>query len=195
MTRLLLVVLIFFLSNTTSAQVRETSLPPTIEPIYRDYVWDFISRSHGLVTFLDFQYLTIKTTRMEYSEKREGRIGLCTWGMLGITRSRIDIDPTFFNHQSILRQWSLLFHEIGHCVCNENHPDIETPEHWIVRFLNRLHINHRRINQIYLHDGCPRTLMYPYDLSQSCLLAHQDYYVQEMFGHCHPTPHILLRGF
>jgi hypothetical protein len=188
-------ILVLFLSLAfpAHAQLKENLLPTAINPLYHDYVWDFIYRSHGKVTFLDFQHIILEPATLEYSEKHEGIIGMCHWGFM--TRNRIEIDSLFFETHSSIKQWELLFHELGHCICNRPHPDLAITEHWIVGVLNKIGINHVRWSSLYLHDGCPSTIMYPYDLTEQCLKAHQEYYVQEMFEHCNPTPAVLLMPY
>jgi hypothetical protein len=68
----------------------------------------------------------------------------------------IAVDSTFWTNASDLGREQLVFHELGHCI------------------FGRLH------NRMTLPDGCPKSIMNPYNFSDACYSAHRTEYLQEL---------------
>jgi hypothetical protein len=63
-----------------------------------------------------------------------------------------------FQEAPIEEKYSLVIHELGHCLLNLNHKDG------------------------YLPDGCPISIMHPSDTMFGCFFRKQDYYFKELFN-------------
>ena len=178
---------VFFLLFS-SASFAQESKAPLVDPAFKNYREEFINLSGGLITPDNIAQISIHFKKLEYSEKGEGTIGLCYWGFnafgKGGTPPRIEIDPSYWEFHSEIQKRALIFHEIGHCGCQREHPNVEV--NWLVKLLDKAHISHRRYAINYFEDTCPRTIMHPYDLSSACLTRHKKYYDEEMFKHCTP---------
>ena len=147
----------------------------------REFVNEFIADSHG--KFTDRKQLTpIYIATLEYSDKGYGVIGLCYWGLWGSQR-RIELDQVFLDTQSRLERKALVYHELGHCACNRDHTDYIAS--WLVGILDKAGVDHVRAAGYY-PDGCPRSLMHPFNVGYSCLATHWDQYKVELFKQCNP---------
>jgi hypothetical protein len=83
-----------------------------------------------------------------------------TIGRCFIGYKHIDIDPKFWYNNYGKRKIALFLHEAAHCICLSEH------------------INGN------LKDGCPKSIMSPYILSNYCLNKHWDFYIKELFKDC-----------
>lgn len=188
-------VLLFVLFSTVGYAIPErmTPLYPSNDPEFSDYIEDFILRSKDLISHRDFEHINISFKPQEYSSDAKGKdtvvIGMCfwNWGILG-AKNRIEIDPAYWKQAGPFEKWNLIFHEMGHCVCNRVHPDLKEDAGWFVRWLSGVGVQTVHSQDHYLHDGCPATIMHPYNISNECVHDHQRYYVEELFAECHPTP-------
>ena len=157
-----------------------------IDPEFMPYVVAFIKASGGKVRWEDFKDVAIVFGALEYGEKDVGVIGLCHWGFPGIEPRFIEIDAKYYAKHSKISRFALLFHEMGHCVLNEDHPDLEVNK--FIHWLESLGVKTVR-SQIenYLPDGCPKTLMHPYDFSEECVMTHFEYYLKELYENGQPN--------
>ena len=73
---------------------------------------------------------------------------------------KITIDPTYFFKANEKQKSALIYHELGHCVCDKVHYDKK------------------------LKDGCPKSLMYQNIPWNSCLQTHWNYYIIELRERC-----------
>jgi hypothetical protein len=183
MTRLIALLVLFF---SISVSGQELIRPGTIDPVFKDYVEDFIVRSNGQVTPAHFRYLSVQFKKLEYSEKSHGIIGMCYWGFnfFGrLTPPHIEIDPTYWEYSGVQNRWALLFHEFGHCVLNRQHT--ATEDDWFIIFLKTIHIRTQR--EINFVDGCPKSIMNPTDFPEWCIEDHRKQYVKELFANGNPA--------
>lgn len=187
-----LMVVLFCNIGCASLPARFTPLYPPNDPEFNIYIDDFIYRSHGMLGHRDFENLDISFKPQDYSAGKivddASVIGMCywNWGILG-AKNRIEIDPMYWKTAGEYEKWNLIFHEMGHCVCNLQHPDIKE-ESGFIGWLNDVGITTVRKQEHYLRDGCPATIMHPLNLSNECVADHQQYYIQELFSRCKPTP-------
>jgi hypothetical protein len=109
--------------------------------------------------------------------EKGGAIGTCYFNFGGPTK--IVIDPDWWETAPPEEHWALIFHELGHCICNRDHP--VTDETWFVQFLQ--YLGWPSTNN-YLKDGCEKTLMNPYNVRSYCVNSHKAYYIEELFKEC-----------
>jgi hypothetical protein len=146
-----------------------------------------LSAENGLV-------FTHKVTIGMTTIKRASIIGLCTYGD---TFREIDLDIGFMRSEPEIRKRALVFHEMTHCYCDRRH-DYDNGAEYPASPLQNIftHFKVKIGQQIpwcldknvpgYLEDGCPKSIMHPFILSELCLKNHQDYYIKEMFARCKP---------
>jgi len=165
-------------------------IPSSLE--LRTHVDDF-SKVHGKVTTKQiYDTMSVDFVPQGWESGKGGTIGSCTYPMFG-QKGILEIDPEFWNRASDSEKWGLMWHELGHCVCSLGHPidreELDKPyeEGWFIRFLHRLGIktaNRDPRKDLYLIDGCPKTLMHPYLPSSYCLTAHKARYQQDIVKRC-----------
>ena len=81
-------------------------------------------------------------------------VGYCRFGMV----PEIVVSREYWDRSDYLSREELMFHELGHCVLDRDHNDSK------------------------FEDGCPKSFMYKYVISRSCIEAHREEYLAEMFG-------------
>ena len=105
-------------------------------------------------------------------------LGVCYNMMRKDTFIKID-RPSWYKYGPLSQQ-ALVFHELGHCICNIPHT---TPNDSIIdKILDGILIKKREV--IYLSDGCASSLMYPYAIGSRCLERHWNYYIKDLQEKC-----------
>lgn len=111
------------------------------------------------------------------SEKRT--LGIC---YRTFHRSTIVIDTQYWKTASPTGRAFTMYHELGHCVCNLEHTEIT--DSWFKPFqeffvkIGLIKIKPR------LADGCPASIMHPYDMGEFCMLNNYMYYINELKESC-----------
>jgi len=105
--------------------------------------------------------------------------GLC-W--LERKNKLIYLDIKTWKGYSKLQKEVLLFHELGHCVCDLDHEHFHGvyPEDPVVP-KNEI----EKIKAGFLEDGCPVSIMHPRVLSNSCYKKHRTFYRYELNVRCY----------
>lgn len=188
-TRILLFsfISLFFTTLGAATPIMLEMRPPPglVDPEFQKYIKQFIVLSKGKANSMDFTDVSIIFSKLEFSEKNIGVIGLCHWGFPGLEAPYIEIDRNYWESHSSISRWSLIFHEMGHCILGREHPMLEMGS--FIKWLESLGIKTIRHQENYLKDGCPKTLMHPYDFSDSCITDHLDYYIKELYTDTSPT--------
>lgn len=85
------------------------------------------------------------------------KLGVCNY-LTGI----VEIDPGqwYRGGENRTRKKALIYHELGHCICFEDHDD---------RVMN---------------DSCPVSMMNSQLVPTNCLWKHWDHYIKELRGKC-----------
>jgi hypothetical protein len=148
-----------------------------IDPEFMDFVNDFVIRSEGQIGNAHVRKLSMQFANLEGST-----IGVCYWQRPWEPYIRVEIDRAYWHTEDVFHQWSLIFHELGHCLCNREHT--LNPRSWVVQWLDSLNIRHQR--HWTFPDGCPRSVMNPTDFSSECVAQHQEEYIREIFSGCQP---------
>ncbi len=94
----------------------------------------------------------------------------------------IQIDRVTWELYDENRREILVFHELGHCVCDLEH----------VHFLGQYSREQKppekeedRLRSGFLEDGCPVSIMHPFVLSSQCYSKHRQHYRYELHLRCH----------
>lgn len=149
---------------------------PKIDPVFEPYIEDFIVMSSGKINRSDFDKLN-----MEFVAGFDGRI-------VGLCRTRpfhgpeITIDAEYFKYAPSERKKILVFHELGHCICNRGH------DNRYGKYENLLgnKIEYVSLDKGYFPDTCPISLMHPDILTDLCISKHKSEYIKELFENCNP---------
>jgi len=155
----------------------------SVDQNLRSYAEDFIGDSHGMLRDGDLDHVHFKFEKLGYDVKLgSGIIGMC-YRTIFSDNFTIGIDPDYWNNAYTWEddRWQLMYHELGHCMCNLEHP-IDSEPLKFIEFLGRYGIKHNRYKMFF--DGCPMTLMHPINVEHYCLNNHREYYVKEIFKHC-----------
>lgn len=179
--RTLIFLLVFFFSFSAPSAVQ---FFPKIEPKFQYEVIEFINDSQGKVTVKIVNPLSMKEASLAWSDPKsdERTIGLCWWLPLG--PNRVEIDKLFWEYGSSVSKKALIYHELGHCVCNRDHVPPNSAK-WLTDFLDSLQIRH--VRAVELPDGCPKSLMNPVMPDDACLQRHWGLYKDELFKTCVPN--------
>lgn len=130
-----------------------------------------------------------KKVSLGFSDIDRGNvIGTCTFGN---KFREIDLDNSFWKRASWNSKIALVYHEMTHCYCTREHdfgdgtayPD-ESLKFILDRILNKIPTPLKP--EGYLEDGCPKSIMHPIIVDNSCFEAHYNYYIREMFNRCNP---------
>lgn len=156
----------------------------TAPPELQSHVDTFVADSKGLVRH-EYIIGDMSFKPLEYSEKGSGVIGLCYMPMPPFDPTlKIEIDPKWWSGASDIMKKQLMYHELAHCVCFEDHK-LPTEAIWIEKLLNNMGIRTKRRGS--LPDGCEDSIMYEYVNSDRCVEKHWDTYVEDVFKSCHPN--------
>lgn len=162
-----------FLTCCCTIIVTDLSFVPKksgIDPKAKPYVdkWMNLAKEKGLI----FDHNV--SVNFENIDK-DSIVGICHYG-LGFRE--ITLDNKYWNTYSDTKKFMLVLHESGHCNCNRVHGWTE----------NHIYEN----DGGYLHpgkdgffkDGCPITVMFPYNVEDFCYKAHYSEYIKDMLDKC-----------
>jgi hypothetical protein len=106
-------------------------------------------------------------------------LGQCTWLLNG--GYEIEINRYYWKNSTFIGKEFLIFHELEHCVRFRGHTDIKQKREslwdYIEAIAQALGIIEKKG---FFKDGCPKSIMYPYDTSELCNINHYNEYIQEI---------------
>lgn len=126
---------------------------PTVDTELEEYVQYFKDAADLYSVKVNFNNLSVSFVD-RFPE--HDWVGLCQSGR-GVSKF-ISIHKGYFKKAPPEVRYSLVAHELGHCVLGKSHVGG------------------------YLSDGCPQSIMHPSDGLFGCFFKHQDYYFKELFG-------------
>ena len=106
----------------------------------------------------DFRKITGKSARfitIGFKKINDKFSGICYYAI-----NNIAINKNHWNRMDKYKKKSVVYHELGHCVCWEGH------------------------DYRFLRDGCPRSLMYYATISSWCLRHHWNHYLSDLREKC-----------
>lgn len=96
----------------------------------------------------------------------------------GLFFREITIDSTYWEKMDSVDRTMTVWHEMGHCYCNEGH---------------QFGKDHKKYSDDgvspkdgFFSDSCPKSFMYPYIIYQGCIYEHFGEYVDDLFKNCRP---------
>lgn len=148
---------------------------------FRPYTEDFskIVDNEKLKSRIDKTVIMFSNLNTEKKEEEKRTLGICYRTPLRLT---IVIDEEYWKYASPTNKAFTMYHELGHCVCNLEHTEIT--ESWYKPFqqffanLGLIKLKPR------LPDGCPGSIMHPYDMGEFCMLNNFMYYLEEIKESC-----------
>jgi hypothetical protein len=126
----------------------------------------------------------VKNTSIIFSDMpvKDGmqQIGYCA--MMFTEYPVIYVDRKSYYSSSPMENEFTLLHELGHCICNRFHT---SPSQGLAGVWEKLLFKLGIAKEMEaLSDGCPSSLMYPYDVSETCMISHYFYYLNEFKKGC-----------
>lgn len=114
-------------------------------------------------------------------------IGICNYGT---NWREIDLDSGWWDTQTSTEQLMLIFHELTHCYCGRDH-DYEDGTKYLPTAELRLQeaeewSKHGGPKPGRFEDACPKSIMYPIVIDETCAYSHYSEYIEEMFNRCTP---------
>lgn len=195
MRSLLLLIVVFFVTNCTQPPIKAEKAKPApehvgeaVDPELKVIVDEFFSLSKRFnITFQN--EASIGFSNLDKYKKTA--IGLCTYGD---GWREIDIDKNYWKRATWLSKIALVYHELAHAYCDRRHdygknkkyqdPEIQA----IIDIFNpeRIPMSLIMTPPGFFDDGCPLSLMHPTIIDDVCTKKHYDHYVREMFERCDP---------
>lgn len=166
-----ILVLLFSVNACASFHKEETVVDPTFN--------DFVT---------EFKHISKKTDKRHYedlsivfSEKDMGdAIGTC---YESIFYSKIEISKDFWTYSNYIDKQALIYHELGHCVCNLGHTDISNSGAWYERIIYKIKYWMFGDEEKF-KDGCPISWMNSNIVSSDCSYRHFDEYIADIKNRC-----------
>lgn len=166
----LLIFLILVTCNTLLFKVNWRPKFKDVDPKVQTYAdqWLESSELYGI----NFNH---KVTIGFANINRPNVVAECEYG-LGFRE--ITIDSTYWKDMDETNRSMTLWHEMGHCYCNEGH---------------QFGKDHKKYNEDgvnpkdgFFSDSCPKSFMYPYVMYEGCLYIHFSEYMDDIFQNCKP---------
>jgi hypothetical protein len=159
--------ILLFLSLFSSCSSSITKKHKDINPAFEPYLTEIIEESKGKIT-----KNTIKNLTMGFTNFND----ISIVGHCNKIAYEIEIDLKYWTISSEERRLEIIMHEIGHCVLHRYHTN---PKY---EFWHDLPLDLGLVsNSGRLRDGCPTSVMHPYDMGWFCFTKHKEYYMDELF--------------
>lgn len=124
-----------------------------------------------------------KKVKIVFSNIKEAdAVGLCKYS---VPYREIVFDKNYWEKSTKITRLALVFHEMIHCFCGRKHDHNGLPYEEPKTSNIACKLSEDSSGR-YFEDECPTSIMHPVVLSDSCMLSHYNYYVEEMFDHCNP---------
>jgi hypothetical protein len=152
-----------------------------IDPRLSGYLDSFMIRYGHLVDPKTAEGLTMGISVVGFTNTNA--VGRCYYSKLPDGGREISISYWDFSWYSESQREELVFHELGHCLCNLDHthkggtyrePDKEYPSNNLEEW--------PKLG--YLPDGCPASTMYPRVMGSDCYEKHRELYLQDILNRC-----------
>lgn len=155
----------------TSPFPRYFSVDPQIKPFVQQYMQ--LAKERGI----KFNH----NVNIGFRSINRGQVaGQCHYGLFF---REIDVDTKYWDYFSDISATALLYHELSHCYCGRSHDYGQNKEYGDDADKAR---KNPKISDGFFVDGCPKSLMFPEIVSDSCFMIHYGEYVDEMFKDCEP---------
>lgn len=175
MKKLLIIILTCFSFSTNSQLYSAMTVDNEFVPYVQDFKLIVNNKKHdNKVKNISILFDDIK------KDGNEQTLAYCQ--MMFTDNPVIYVDrKEYYSATPMSREFTLL-HEMGHCICSRFHTE---QSRGMIGFFENI-LFHLGIVQKkgYLPDGCPSSLMHPYEFSESCMMSHYFYYIDEFKQGC-----------
>lgn len=146
---------------------------------FAPYIQDIRYLLHDSRYAYKIDNLSITFSDLGGDEKTQ-KLGHCN--MMFTDDPEIVIDHKSYYELSPTSRYFLMLHEGAHCLCNRFHT--AESRGFVGFFENILFKLGIAKKKGFYKDGCPMSLMHPYEMTQSCMLDHFMEYIKEFQQGC-----------
>ena len=176
MKNILLILMLFFLKPTSFQVYRSTMVDNELAPYIQDFKLIVKNKKY------DDRLNNISIIFEDIPKESDNYQTLAYCGMMFVEDPIIYVDRKSYKDATPMSKEFTILHEMGHCVCNRFHTE---QSKGITGFLERILFNLGLVQKKgFLPDGCPSSLMHPFDFSESCMMRHYFYYIEEYKKGC-----------
>lgn len=171
----------FFTLNSSCSSVIADYTTRETHKEFKPYIQDFKYMIEG--SRYEYKLKTNKIVFTTFPKDKNGKwntIGKC-YGMFQ-DNTIIYIDKEYWKYASPTSKAFTIYHELGHCICNNFHTEVSTG--FIGFFEDIVFKLGLAEKKGYLWDGCPASLMHPSEFDEFCMLKHYMYYIDELTTSC-----------
>lgn len=173
----ILILLFILCSCSSNSQVIK---PSFVDEEFKPYVQEFKLIIKNPKYDNRVKNITIIFTDIPSAKKGYKTLAYCN--MMFTENPVIYVDRSYYYSATPMSQQFTLLHEMGHCVCNRFHTEnSEGIAGFLENILFKLGIATKKG---YLSDGCPASILHPYEFSESCMMSHYFYYIEEFQKGC-----------
>lgn len=177
--KLFIFLTVIFFSSCSNSQVKKAYVDKELEPYVTEFK-NILGDNNSKLYILE--NTTIRINNIKQEKEKNRTLGECSYMLSSFPE--IDIDQYYWNNSTPLSKQFTVYHELGHCVCNLFHTE-EIREKsildWFENILLKLKIVKRKG---YLEDGCPASIMHPYEFSEWCMSEHYSFYIEQLQKTC-----------
>ena len=172
----LFTIFLILLLNLGCAQIQR----PMVNDEFTPYVKDFELIVNNKQYDYKLQNLTILFEDIPSTGDGYQTVAYCS--MMFTDKPSIYVDRKQYQYATPMSRQFTLLHELGHCVCNRFHTENSVG---VVGFFENILFKLGLVTKKgFLKDGCPASIMHPYAFSESCMMTHYFYYIDEYKRGC-----------
>ena len=173
----ILIFFIFLMSYSLNAQIYRSK---TTDDEFLPYIEDFSLIVKNNIYNEKVKNISILFEDIPKSSNGDQTLAYCS--MMFTDKPIIYVDrKSYYSANPMSREFTLL-HEMGHCICDRFHT---SQSKGVIGFFENILFYLGLVQKKgYLPDGCPSSLMHPYEFSQTCMMVHYFYYIEEFKKGC-----------
>jgi hypothetical protein len=176
----IIIILSIFLSNSCSSEMIENNFKQTVDYEFESYLKDYKtiinSKDNSKEKLYDSR---IDRLSVNFADLDKNVLGECTWQFDG--SYKIEISKSYWKTSTFIGKQFLIYHELEHCVRFRPHSHLKKKKEDIWDYIEALGQFLGIIEKKgFFKDGCPDSIMYPYDTSELCNINHYNEYIEEM---------------
>lgn len=180
MKKILILAVLIFCKSCASDAIRISPKTKGIDPEFKDYIKSY----EYIIKYKNKKYTIYKNRinklSMNFADLEDSAIGRCYWLLNG--EYEIEIDKAWWNSSGQLSKQFLAYHELEHCIRQRMHTH---PKSSNISFLEFLEVLAQKLGLVersgFFKDGCPDSIMYPYDNGEYCAYLHYEDYIEEIY--------------
>lgn len=176
----IIIILSLFLSSSCSGEMIQNNFKQTVDPEFEYYLKEYktiINSKDG--SKKELYDNRIDKLSINFADLEKNVLGECTWEIDG--SYKIEISKIYWQNSTFIGKQFLIYHELEHCVRFRPHTHIKKKKEDFWDYLEALAQALGLIKkQGFFKDGCPDSIMYPYDTTELCNINHYNEYIEEM---------------